>query len=67
MLLRLAVPAAGTPAVSLLTGSGHAALDRAALEMMSRAAAGTALPGALQGRDFTTDIAVEYEAGVTQP
>ena len=67
MLLRLAVPAAGPPAVSLLAGSGHAALDRAALDMMSRATAATALPGALHGRAFTTDIALEYETRVTQP
>lgn len=50
----------GTPGVSVARSSGHPALDRQALEMMTQAARVTALPEGLMGRDFQIELPVQF-------
>lgn len=45
----------------LVGSSGHAALDRAAVDMLRLAAARTELPEALRGRQFTVLLPVVFE------
>lgn len=51
---------AGAGRVELLRSSGHAALDRQAEQMLSRAIYATVLPEPLRGRSFAFDMPVEY-------
>lgn len=59
--VRIGVTAAGLALPpELVRPSGQAALDAAALEMMGRAAAATALPDSLRGRAFAVSLPVEF-------
>jgi protein TonB len=60
--VRVAVAAGGaTRSAELSRSSGHAELDAAALEMLSRAALRTPLPDSLRGQDFAVLLPVVFE------
>lgn len=60
--VRVAMVAAAPAAdVQLLRSSGDAALDAAALEMFTRAAAGTAVPESLRGHDFAVSLPIVFD------
>jgi protein TonB len=46
--------------LSVLSSTGHALLDRQALDMIERAKAAAQVPPALRGRQFAVDIPVEF-------
>jgi protein TonB len=48
------------PQLSLLRSSGHALLDEQAVSMIEQAAAATALPDSLQGRDFRVLLPIDF-------
>jgi protein TonB len=48
-------------AATVRQSSGHAVLDREALEMLRRAAALTPVPPALKGREFRLEVPVQFE------
>ncbi|MCX8085770.1 MAG: energy transducer TonB [Rhodocyclaceae bacterium] len=54
------VAAAGVRRVELVRSSGHALLDAAAQEMMSRAAERAELPASLRGQDFAVRVPVVF-------
>ncbi len=59
--VRMVVGANGTLAsLSVGRGSGHAVLDRQALEMIRKAKPLAPIPAALRGREFTLDIPVIF-------
>ncbi len=59
--VRMAVAASGALAsLSVGRGSGHAVLDRQALDMIRKAKPRAAIPAALRGREFTLDIPVIF-------
>ncbi len=61
------VPREGTPRqVVLARSSGHDILDRAALAMMSRAAAAAALPDSLRGQAFAVRLPVVFDLAEAQ-
>ncbi len=49
-----------SPQLALMRSSGHPALDEQALAMIERAAASTALPENLNGRDFRVLLPIEF-------
>lgn len=51
------------PQVTLLDGSGQAALDRAALALVEQAARQARIPIALRNRTYAVTVAVSYGAG----
>ena len=62
------VPREGAPRqVVLARSSGHDILDRAALAMMSRAAAAAALPDSLRGRAFAVRLPVVFDLDEAPP
>ncbi|MBS1144662.1 MAG: TonB, C-terminal [Proteobacteria bacterium] len=50
----------GTPLTALERSSGHAILDRQALDMVERALATTTLPEAMQGKRYAISLPIEY-------
>ncbi|MBV6477245.1 MAG: hypothetical protein MOGDAGHF_02935 [Rhodocyclaceae bacterium] len=61
------VPREGAPRqVVLARSSGHDILDRAALAMMSRAAAAAALPDSLRGQAFAVRLPVVFDLAEAQ-
>ncbi|HEY5636902.1 MAG TPA: energy transducer TonB [Burkholderiales bacterium] len=60
--VRLVVgPAGETVSLAVDEGSGHAVLDRAALEMVSRGKPQVPVPERLRGRRFSVEIPVKFE------
>lgn len=59
--VRVAVAATGVPQFAeLLSSSGHAALDAAALDMINHAALHTVVPSSLRGRTFSVPLPVVF-------
>ncbi len=59
--LRITIGAGGSLAgVAVKSGTGHAVLDQAALELLRRSQPRTPLPAALRGREFSIEIPVIY-------
>jgi protein TonB len=59
--LRLTLSEAGSPlGISLVSSSGYDLLDRAASDMMLRAAKLAEVPESLRGRRFSIDLAIDY-------
>ena len=59
--VRLSIgPEAAVRGVSLTRSSGHALLDAAAQEMITRAADSTVVPQVLRGHEFSVDLPVEF-------
>ncbi len=52
--------------ILLARSSGHAALDREAVNMMSRAAASAVLPDSLRGREFAVRLPVVFDLSEIQ-
>jgi protein TonB len=60
--VRIDVAGEGGPRrIALAHSSGHDVLDRVAVDMMSRAAAGTRVPESLRGRAFAVSLPVVFE------
>jgi len=55
------VRANGVASYRVRVSSGYKILDQQALEMISKAQAGTELPAALRGREFTFEIPVDFD------
>ncbi len=53
-------PAPGLANVSVARSSGHARLDAKARELIGAGVSATALPDALQGREFVADFRIEF-------
>jgi len=61
VVVRMAIGADGSlAALSVKTSSGHAALDRQALEMFRKARAEVSLPAALRGKQFSLELRAVY-------
>ncbi len=60
VVVGVAVGATGAAQVGLRRSSGHAVLDRQALEMFQQAARTVPLPEALRGREFRLDLRAVY-------
>jgi protein TonB len=60
VVVGVAVGANGAAQVGLRRSSGHAVLDRQALEMFQQAARTVPLPQALRGREFRLDVRAVY-------
>ncbi|MGQ0545862.1 MAG: energy transducer TonB [Betaproteobacteria bacterium] len=57
VVVRMAIAADGSlAALEVRSSSGHAALDRQALEMFRKARASVSLPGALHGKPFSMEL-----------
>jgi protein TonB len=64
--VRIDVAESGRPRLSLARSSGHELLDRQALALLARAAAATPAPASLQGRAFSVNVPVAFEAQQAQ-
>lgn len=61
VLVRMAIAADGSIAgLDVKSSSGHAALDRQAVEMFRKARAAVALPDSLRGRQFSLELRAVY-------
>jgi protein TonB len=57
VVVRMAIAADGSlAALNVRSSSGHAALDRQALEMFRKARAGVPVPDSLRGRPFSLEL-----------
>lgn len=65
--VRVEVAESGRPRLSLARSSGHELLDRQALALLARAAAATPAPASLQGRAFSVNVPVAFEAQEARP
>jgi protein TonB len=54
------VAADGSASVRIKDSSGHAVLDRQAMEMFERAQAAVPVPAALRGKQFSLDLKARY-------
>lgn len=61
VVVAVAVRANGAASYRVRVSSGYKILDQQALEMISKAQAGTELPAALRGREFSFEIPVDFD------
>ena len=60
VVVAVAIGAGGEAEVSVKAGSGHAVLDRQALDMFRQAARAVPVPAALRGRQFSVEVRAIY-------
>ena len=60
VVVRMAIAADGSAALEVKSSSGHAALDRQALEMFRKARAEVTVPAALRGKQFSVERRAVY-------